>query len=586
MPSLADVVQQMGPSITYDERTKRFHDMEQNYRMVSTRGVVAGGPARTDGRGSSGYVTQEAFNSFRSEIYLYISKVASFTREALVEMQRSMTGEQRDTETLRDAERQESEERKERRKELLSGALTRVSSGIRQTTGMGPLGALFTGLFGALTAVLANTDIEKIRETFNSIGAVFDNIKEFFNKLQEYSNIILAIGAALAAMVAANMLNRSRPTQPRPSSPRPPSQPAPRNPAGGPSAPPGRPAAPPMAPPPPAPPATPPPPAAPPRPPAPPAPPAAPGTPTSLPPSTSGQPDRDRPSGNRLGRAARFLAIPGISAILESINANQQINQLSEQRDNNEIDDEKYKNEVIAVVARALGAIGGGAVGGSIGAAFGSILPGPGNLIGGILGAYLGANAGATAGEWFVNTGMGRYVADAIYDRFFAESPTGQPEAQLVSQLTELQRQRRERTASIDEMTQITDRAVSEGRITTNQARQIEEVGAQEGTNLRIGDIELAIEQMQASGLEGAGSVLRPARDAGTGRVIVLPPIYQEVIGGMPTQTQAAPAPAAPAEIQTRTPDPTLGQASQAATFSGGQQRGGLIDRARARNAR
>ena len=259
MASLADVVQQMGPSITYDERTKRFHDMEQNYRMVSTRGVVAGGPTRADGRGSSGYVTQESFNSFRSEIYLYISKVASFTREALVEMQKTMTGEQRDTESLRNDEQKAAEERRERRRELIRGAMTRVSSGIRQATGMGPLGALFTGLFTTLTAVLANTDIEKIRETFNSIGAVFDDIREFFNKLQEYSNIILAIGAALAAMVAANMLNRipSRSPTPRPTPPPPPRPSAGGGGGGGAPPTPGRPRAPPMAPPPPPPPCNP-----------------------------------------------------------------------------------------------------------------------------------------------------------------------------------------------------------------------------------------------------------------------------------------------------------------------------------------
>ena len=322
-----------------------------------------------------------------------------------------------------------------------------------------------------------------------------------------------------------------------------------------------------MAPPPPPPPAAPPPPAPPPRPPAPPAPPAAPGTPTSLPPSTSGQPDRDRPRGNRLGRAARFLAIPGISAILESINASQQINQLSEQRDNNEIDDEKYKNEVIAVVARALGAIGGGAVGGSIGAAFGSILPGPGNLIGGILGAYLGANAGATAGEWFVNTGMGRYVADAIYDRFFAESPTGQPEEQLVSQLTELQRQSRQRVLDTDEMVNTTERAVNEGRLTEAQARQINEIGSQAGTVRRAGDIEAVIDAISSSGLEGANSRLIAGREDRTGRVIVLPPVYQESIRPAARQNQPAPAPSNPAGIQTRNSDNTLEDAQASAAF-------------------
>ena len=598
MASLADVVQQMGPSITYDERTKRFHDMEQNYRMVSTRGVTAGRPTRADGRGSSAYVTQEIFNAFRSEVYLYISKVASFTREALIEMQKSMIGEQRDTETLRNDQRREAEERRERRKELISGALTKVSSGIRQATGMGPLGALFTGISAGLVALLANVDLEKLRETFNSISSVFDKVKEFFDKLKEYSDILIAIGAALAAMVAANMLNRlprgprgggrggGPPTQRSPapttgsgSGPKPPTGGAgagggaagtsgmgagaagkPTTTAPGPAAQTpkaetdksgktryrdpktGRFTKPPIAP-------------------------APSGAPTSAPPSTSGQPTQDRPRGNYAGRAARFLAIPGVAAIFESINANEQIGQLSAQRDESAITEEEYKKQVIAVIARAIGAIGGGTIGGSIGAALGTIIPGPGNLIGGMLGAYLGANAGATAGEWFVNTGIGRYVADAIYDRIFAESPTGQPEEQLVSQLTELQRQSRQRVLDTDEMVNTTERAVNEGRLTEAQARQINEIGSQAGTVRRAGDIEAVIDAISSSGLEGANSRLIAGREDRTGRVIVLPPVYQESIRPAARQNQPAPAPSNPAGIQTRNSDNTLEDAQASAAF-------------------
>ena len=401
MASLADVVQQMGPSITYDERTKRFHDMEQNYRMVSTRGVTAGRPTRADGRGSSAYVTQEIFNAFRSEVYLYISKVASFTREALIEMQKSMIGEQRDTETLKNDQRREAEERRERRKELISGALTKVSSGIRQATGMGPLGALFTGISAGLVALLANVDLEKLRETFNSISSVFDKVKEFFDKLKEYSDILIAIGAALAAMVAANMLNR-----------------LPRGPRGG-----GRGGGPPTQ-----------------RSPAPttgsgsgPKPSTggagagggaagtsgmgagaragATGTPSTEPPKPQvkpgyetvktaggdryrrsgpgeskkfvkaseatipgeptkqpkpGQPTQDRPRGNRMAGLGRFLGVLG--PLIEIFTARSRLETLSEQRDKEEIDENAYKDEVIRILAGSAGALIGGGAGGLLGA--------------------------------------------------------------------------------------------------------------------------------------------------------------------------------------------------------------------------
>jgi hypothetical protein len=397
MPSLADVVQQMGPSITYDERTRRFHDMEQNYRMVSTRGVVAGSPARSNGNAASGYVTQDAFNSFRSEIYLYISKVASFTREALVEMQRTMVGEQKDTESLRNDERRVAEEKRERR----TGALTRISSGVRQATGMGPLGALFTGLATSLIGILANVDIDKLRETFDRIGSVFDTVREFFNKLQEYSNIILAIGAALAAMVAANMLDRMRPSRggagrggggaARPSTPpaQTPAQNAPRQSAPTPT--PGTGGAPRSSVP-----ST-----APSTPPPPPAQPQVkpgysatetpsgtryrsektgrfvkpsealtePGAPTREP--RPGQPTQESPTGSKASRLRLSGFLAALGPAIDILSARNQLQSLSEQRDDESIDENEYKQKVIEILGGTAGSIIGGLTGGALGSLLG-----------------------------------------------------------------------------------------------------------------------------------------------------------------------------------------------------------------------
>jgi uncharacterized membrane protein len=578
--------------------------MEQSYRMVSTRGVVSGSPARSNGGAASGYVTQDAFNSFKTEIYLYISKVASFTREALVEMQRTMAGEQRDTDSLRNEERRNAEERRERRRELISGAMTRISSGVRSATGLGPLGALFTGLAASLTAVLANVDLDTIRDTFERIGTVFDSVREFFNKLQEYSNIILAIGAALAAMVAANMLDRTpKPSGGgRPSSGGRPSGGAPGTGAGGASS--G------------AKPATGGPagtsgtatagakPTTPPAPPAPAQPQVKPGYKATETPSGTryrsektgrfvkpsealtepgaptrepkpGQPTQDRPTGSKASRLRLGRFLGALGPVIEVFSARNQLQSLSEQRDNESIDEATYKREVINLLGATAGAIVGGLAGGALGSLLGPA--------GALLGGFVGSMGGAQLGEWLANTGVGQRVGELIYDRFFAERPTNQPEAQLTRELTELQRQSRERVSNTDEMTQMTDRAVDEGRITRGQARQLEEVGSQQGTNLRVGDIEQAINMMQFSGMEGVNYV--PSRDQ-SGRIVVLPTIYQEVATPRSSQPATRPTPETPSEIQTRTPDRTFEGAAAAATPMGGQSRGGLIDRARARNSR
>lgn len=542
MPSLADVVQQLGPTILYDERTRRFHDMAQNYRMVSTSGVIAGTPARADNRGISGYVTQDAFNAFQAEIYLYIGKVAFFTREALVEMQRTMAGEQEDTESLRNDEQKSAEERRERRRELVRGALTNISSGTRQATGMGPLGALFTGLFATLVGVLANTDIERIRETFNSIGEVFDNIREFFNKLQEYSNIILAIGAALAAMVVANMLDRTKPRTPKPSAP---SRPAPTPGSGagaGSGAKPaigagtgagaaaaagagaaGRPAT-----------------AVPPssapiaetgRPTTPPAPS---GAPTSAPPSTSGQPTQDRPSGSRLNRAARFLAVPGISAVIEAFNAGRQIESLSRE----EMSEDEYKREVIRILAGAAGAIVGGAGLGILGSLLGPI--------GATLGAVAGAAGGARVGEWLATTNAGQRIGEAIYENIFAERPTGAPIVTLANSIEELEAINRRDAEIADPYGMLTESGVSP---------------TQPRAPRPISEAEVA----DPSGILAESSL--GTRREGSGRTIVLPTIYQRVESPNTRQNQPAPSPGTPSGIQTRNSDTTLLNAGDGAGF-------------------
>ena len=542
MPSLADVVQQMGPSIIYDERTKRFHDMEQNYRMVSTQRVVAGNPIRADGRGASNYVTQDAFNSFQAEIYLYIGKVAFFTREALVEMQKTMVGEQRDTESLREDERRIAEEKRERRRELISGAMTRVSSGIRRATGMGPLGALFTGLFAGLTAVLANVNIERLRQTFNNIESVFNNVRSFFNRLREYSTLILAIGAALATMVAANMLNRTRPTAPRPSPPRPSSPPPPRNPPTTPNrpAPTAQPSAAPR----------------------PSTPPTTPGTPTSTPPTQTGTPER---AGRRNTLPRRMIRAGALGAVIDVIPRSIDAYRLIQDRNEGNLSQEEFRQQMIELLGTSIGGMTGAAAGSAIGTLLGPV----GTIVGGIAGGLVGSAFGPDIAQALFRSFLDENEApDDFYQQMARGAEVGaNMQTELSARLARLRNEGRQRVLNDEEMVNTTQRAVNEGRISQSQAAQINEIGSQAGTIRRAGDIEAVIEAISSSGLEGANSRLIAGRENRTGRVIVLPPYYQESIRPNTRQNQPAPAPSNPAGIQTRNSDSTLEDAQASAAF-------------------
>ena len=542
MPSLADVVQQMGPSIIYDERTKRFHDMEQNYRMVSTQRVVAGNPIRADGRGASNYVTQDAFNSFQAEIYLYIGKVAFFTREALVEMQKTMVGEQRDTESLREDERRIAEEKRERRRELISGAMTRVSSGIRRATGMGPLGALFTGLFAGLTAVLANVNIERLRQIFNNIESVFNNVRSFFNRLREYSTLILAIGAALATMVAANMLNRTRPTAPRPSPPRPSSPPPPRNPPTTPNrpAPTAQPSAAPR----------------------PSTPPTTPGTPTSTPPTQTGTPER---AGRRNTLPRRMIRAGALGAVIDVIPRSIDAYRLIQDRNEGNLSQEEFRQQMIELLGTSIGGMTGAAAGSAIGTLLGPV----GTIVGGIAGGLVGSAFGPDIAQALFRSFLDENEApDDFYQQMARGAEVGaNMQTELSARLARLRNEGRQRVLNDEEMVNTTQRAVNEGRISQSQAAQINEIGSQAGTIRRAGDIEAVIEAISSSGLEGANSRLIAGRENRTGRVIVLPPYYQESIRPNTRQNQPAPAPSNPAGIQTRNSDSTLEDAQASAAF-------------------
>jgi hypothetical protein len=316
-----------------------------------------------------------------------------------------------------------------------------------------------------------------------------------------------------------------------------------------------------------------------------------PGTPTQTQiPSTQEAPKAGEPTraGNRFSRIIR--SAPALAALLESINAYQQIDNLSERRDNQEITEEVYKEEVINVIARAIGAVAGGSAGAALGGMIGSMMtPGVGTMLGAIAGGMMGAELGADAGERLTNTRIGRMIGNAVYGSFFSSEAPIQPiqriamfrrsgesiENELSNRLRTLSQERAERISSTEQAVDIVDRAISEGRITERQGSQILEVSGQQGTNLRIGDIEVAIDQLQAS-REGVGETLRVGRGEG-GRVIVLPPTTLPT--QRPTENRANPRGnprgnnsnpgrgSSVSDLQTRNRDASLAAAQEQANF-------------------
>ena len=560
MPNLSELAEKIGTKFVYDERTDRYHDLTKNYRMaqlprgekfgtMTREGIIIAGntTSRSEGdRTASQFVSMDIFDSFRRDIYGYISQVASFAREGLIEIQRSVMAQQEDTESLRDYERQSRELRLEQEnkqnKPRQKGDLIRtIKSGV--SDGLGLLTFLGIGTAAAaITAALTMTP-EQIQQLGKSIDEFVDKVKNIANAIAENAELITAIVLGLATFLAGTALIRNRSTpapNQRPTGPRNQSNPSNRVRA---SSPLGRAAAavagaaaaggavsatgsggarpssvpetgtrPPPATPPEAsrpPPATPP--GSPDR-----APPQAPGSQQAQ----SGAPERESKH-PKPKRAIRIAAGSAVDVIFGAV----EIKNLIEQRNAGDISEEEFKSEVVKVLGSTVGSMAGAAAGGFIGSALGPI------------GTFLGAMGGA-----YVGSSYGEEIATALYNSYLSESEDmpddyneqaaraarigANLQTRLSERRAELRQQEREKNVNIEQMTNLTDRAVSEGRITSTQARQIEEIGSSQGADLRAGDIELAIEQLQAA-RDGAATAetLKLGLSGGrTGRVIVLPP--------------------------------------------------------------
>jgi hypothetical protein len=212
-------------------------------------------------------------------------------------------------------------------------------------------------------------------------------------------------------------------------------------------------------------------------------------------------------------------------------------------------------------------------------------------MLGAIAGGTIGANLGANVGERLANTGIGRMIGNAIYGAFFSgDAPEdGQQlmergrqygariESELSNRLRALSEERAQRVTSTEQAVDIVDTAITEGRITERQGSQIREAIGQSGNynNIRMGDIEVAIEQLQAS-REGTGETLRVGTDRG-GRVIVLPPTPMPI--QRPTENRANPRGnprgnnsnpgrgSTVSDLQTRNRDASLAAAQEQANF-------------------
>lgn len=248
MASLADL--NLPSNIVYDERTKRYHDMLQNYRMVSGARVAAmGTPQRADRPDQ--YVTRQEFLNLRADLFRFVSHTTELTREALQALFEMQRAQLRDTERLRDYELDNRENDAEGRSSLLgrlvrgsgrlaAGAMERVGNVVRARPGLSLATILGASILGF--AAIPNESIARFGNAVDEIISTIGNITNILGQIAVAAGLITAAELARRALQRPNIRppaggqpNRPAPTpggQPRPSIPGgQPNRPAP---AGGP----------------------------------------------------------------------------------------------------------------------------------------------------------------------------------------------------------------------------------------------------------------------------------------------------------------------------------------------------------------
>jgi hypothetical protein len=241
MASLANL--NLPSNVVYDERTKRYHDLLQNYRMVSGERIAAmGTPQRADRPDQ--YVTRQEFLNLRTDLFRFVSHTTELTREALQALFEMQRAQLRDTERLRGYELDERENSAEGRSSLLgrlvrgsgrlaAGAMERVGNVVRARPGMSLATILGASILGF--AAIPNESVARFGNAVDEIISTIGNITDILGQIAVAAGLITAAELARRALQRPNI--RPPAGQPNRPAPAPGGQPRPSIPGGQPNRP-------------------------------------------------------------------------------------------------------------------------------------------------------------------------------------------------------------------------------------------------------------------------------------------------------------------------------------------------------------
>ena len=189
--------------ITFDPRTRQYHDIANRYRMV--RQSVVESLQRTnriERNDSERYVAHTVFDAFRRDVYRHISDTANLTKKAVESLRTSLQNQIDDNRRLQQDINDTRENRQEQIQDRLSEESKRYESSPRRERGNRSFLSSFLGISGLGFGAFAALSYFMTPEQITRFGERIDETLSFIPDIQSTINAVNEISETMRRILA------------------------------------------------------------------------------------------------------------------------------------------------------------------------------------------------------------------------------------------------------------------------------------------------------------------------------------------------------------------------------------------------
>lgn len=189
--------------ITFDPRTRQYHDIANRYRMV--RQSVVESLQRTnriERNDSERYVAHTVFDAFRRDVYRHISDTANLTKKAVESLRTSLQNQIDDNRRLQQDINDTRENRQEQIQDRLSEESKRYESSPRRERSNRSFLSSFLGISGLGFGAFAALSYFMTPEQITRFGERIDETLSFIPDIQSTINAVNEINETMRRMLA------------------------------------------------------------------------------------------------------------------------------------------------------------------------------------------------------------------------------------------------------------------------------------------------------------------------------------------------------------------------------------------------